>query len=220
MADLSRLFPESIERIYAEGEKILMVLHHGYYSANRFYHNWNHILSCLKQSKRCGKRCAKAPELKAAIWFHDAVYAPNRSDNEEQSALLARQSLTELRLPEDFVDSVSALIMVTRHFSSSDEIPERGSPGAVIRDLDLAILGYSRRRFAEYEYAIRREYAHLEEEEYRRRRSEVLKHFLSRDRLFINPEFQKRYADRARRNIASLLGKLSKGYPRENTSEP
>jgi predicted metal-dependent HD superfamily phosphohydrolase len=61
-----------------------------YAASNRHYHNLAHIEDCLAQLAQVnGLSAAEREILTEAIWWHDVVYDPTRSDNEELSAQLA-----------------------------------------------------------------------------------------------------------------------------------
>ena len=63
-----------------------------YAAPNRHYHNLAHIEDCLDKLARIDGLSATEREiLTEAIWWHDVVYDPRRSDNEELSAQLAEQ---------------------------------------------------------------------------------------------------------------------------------
>ena len=63
-----------------------------YSAPNRHYHNLAHIQDCLDQLARVdGLSASERAILEAAIWWHDVVYDPARSDNEELSAQLAER---------------------------------------------------------------------------------------------------------------------------------
>ncbi len=76
----------------------------------RHYHNLAHIQDCLGQLARVDALSASERAiLEAAIWWHDVVYDPTRSDNEELSAQLAEQNLGA-----EMSGEVGRLIRLTR----------------------------------------------------------------------------------------------------------
>ena len=61
-------------------------LRSAYAEKHRHYHTSAHIESCLALFDE-HRSAAQAPEnVECAIWFHDAVYNPMRTDNERRSA--------------------------------------------------------------------------------------------------------------------------------------
>ena len=80
---------------------------------------------------------------------------------------------------------------------------------SAITDIDLTILGAERARFDEYEADIRREYAFVPEDQFRRRRREILQSFLARPAIYATPWFHERYEARARENLSRSIGALT-----------
>ena len=173
--------------------------------------------------------------VQTALWFHDAVYDPRAADNEERSARLARDVVRSMGLSETFGRRVEALILATRvdptagseqtadRGEDGETMGERGGDGAwrgegpsrsdirLIRDVDLSILGKPPRRYRRYELDIRREYAWVPVEEFRRRRGALLRQLLSRRRLYGTELFRNLYEVRARGNLRWSLRRL--GFP-------
>ena len=114
--------------------------------------------------------------LVLAILFHDAVYDATRKDNEAASARLARLHLTDLGVAPGMIARVEALILATRH---GGEAAADDHDMALLVDLDLAILAATPERYAAYAAAIRREYAHVPEDQFRTGRAAVLTGFLA-----------------------------------------
>src|SRR5687768_6653671 len=67
-----------------------------YTESHRHYHNVQHIEECLAEFAPASSQATHPLVLEFAIWFHDAVYDPRRSDNEEESATLALKCLEQL----------------------------------------------------------------------------------------------------------------------------
>lgn len=180
------------------------VLAAAYQHPERAYHNLGHIVACLEEFDRARAECEDPAAVEAAIWFHDAIYDPRRSDNEQQSADLAARVLRECGASDAFCDRVAVLILVTRH----DRSPE--TPDArLIADVDLSILGKPIEVFDAYEHAIREEYRHVNEADFRAGRVKVLKHFLARDHLFATTAFRACYESTARANLARSIQRLT-----------
>ena len=171
-----------------------------YAAPGRPYHNLAHIEDCL------GKLAA-LPHLSAgerailteAIWWHDVVYNPTRSDNEELSAQLAERDVAA-----DMRDEVGRLIRLTK----GHQVAPGDRLGAILISIDLSILGAEPARYDAYAAAIRKEFAHVQEADYRAGRAEVLRQFAARPMIFPDAAFALKYEQRARENIAREVASL------------
>lgn len=65
----------------------------------RHYHTVDHLTAMLHHIDALEEYAADADLVRLATWFHDAVYLPERSENEERSARLAERALAEAGLP-------------------------------------------------------------------------------------------------------------------------
>lgn len=199
-----------------DGEGVLERLDAGYGAPGRAYHGWTHVRRCLGEldAAEHGELPSDRARavLGAALWFHDAVYDPGRLDNEERSAALAREALLSLGLGRREAERVAELVLATAHGAGS---PEPGDAAALVRDIDLAILAAPPPEFEAYDRAVRTEYGHLSDAEYRAGRSAVLRSFLGRPRIYLTPRFQAREA-RARANLSRAIALLDAGARGEN----
>jgi len=109
-------------------------LHAAYTQSWRAYHNLEHIGHCLAEFASAQHLAQNANAVEAAIWFHDAVYDPQAKDNEERSADLAGNFLSHAGQPNEFCDSVRALILATKHDTTPSSTDSR-----LLTDIDLAI---------------------------------------------------------------------------------
>lgn len=168
----------------------------------RAYHTLEHVMDVLGLLDGCVLSDRTAVEL--AAWFHDAVYDPRATDNEEASARLAREQLAG-RVTPALLGRVEALIRVTATHTPGDD-----ADAAAFVDADLSILGSEPERYEAYASAIRREYGWVPDAEYRVGRARVLNGFLARPHLFWTPAFRDRFEVRARANLAREVAWLSR----------
>jgi predicted metal-dependent HD superfamily phosphohydrolase len=184
-----------------------------YAEPHRHYHDERHIADCLAEFAVV-RALARQPEaVEVALWFHDAVYDPKATDNEERSAALAGRCLSEAGRP-GLGQTVAALVMATK-LHRTDADPD----AALVADVDLSILGQSEARFAEYESQIRAEYAWVPAEVFAAKRAEILRRFLDRPRVYATEPFFTRYERQARENLAQSLRILTQsGQPQGRTS--
>ncbi|AWK09807.1 HD domain-containing protein [Streptomyces spongiicola] len=170
----------------------------------RRYHTTDHLVAVLDRVDTLAGYADDVHLVRLAAWFHDAVYLPERSTNEERSARLAERALTELGLDRARTDEVSRLVLLTRTHTAGDD----DANGMVLCDADLAILASPPDAYESYAAAVREEYGFVPDDVYRTGRAEVLRRLLAQPRLFRTPYGQRRWEDVARRNMAGELERL------------
>lgn len=171
-----------------------------YSAPGRHYHNLAHIEDCLDQLARVDAlSAAERAILEAAIWWHDVVYDPTRSDNEELSAQLA-----EANLGAEMRHEVGRLIRLTR----THQVEPSDKPGAILISIDLSILAAEPSRYDAYAAAIRKEFSHVPDGAYRAGRSDVLRRFAARPVIFPDAAFARALDRKARENLARELSIL------------
>jgi predicted metal-dependent HD superfamily phosphohydrolase len=183
-----------------------------YSAPDRHYHGLAHIEALLRLADVHATTIADSDAVEAAIWFHDAIYDTRRKDNEEKSAELALARLAGVAAPDQLA-RIAAMIRAT----TDHAIPDfgGGAPAGVVRDcalfldFDLAILGSSTAEFADYEEAVRREYAWVSEPQWIAGRRAVLEHFLARPSIYATAQFRATHETAARRNLADALARLT-----------
>lgn len=153
-------------------------------SPGRHYHTLTHLRACLALLRSWGPVHGLTPSedalLGLALCFHDAVYDPERSDNEVRSAALAREELLKAGLPADRVEAVADLVLLTEHGRELATPALSDSLVDLLLDIDLAVLGADAATYARYEQAIAQEYAWVAPEQYSLARARVLRMFLPR----------------------------------------
>ncbi|MGQ4381992.1 HD domain-containing protein [Streptomyces sp. SAS_270] len=175
----------------------------------RRYHTVEHLVAVLDRIDvliEVEKEHAEDPEaVRLAAWFHDAVYLPERSTNEERSARLAERALPEAGLSPARTAEVARLVRLT-----VTHAPEPGdSNGAVLCDADLAILAAPATAYAAYTAAVREEYGFVPDEAFRSGRAAVLSQLLNLPRLFTTPYGAREWEPLARENLRTELARLT-----------
>ncbi|WP_329120854.1 HD domain-containing protein [Streptomyces sp. NBC_01465] len=170
----------------------------------RRYHTPTHLLTVLTHVDTLAEHADDPSAVRLAAWFHDAVYRPDRTENEERSAALAERALPELGLPAPLTAEVARLVRLT---TTHDPDPD-DTNGEVLCDADLAILAASPEDYAAYAASVREEYAFVPDEAFRTGRSAVLAQLLALPALFRTPYGIAHWQDRARSNIATELDLL------------
>src|SRR5262249_39583749 len=131
------------------------------------------------------------------------------TDNEERSAVWAGEALWGLGATEATIARVQALVLQTK----THDADPGAADASVLLDADLAILGASPRRYAEYAAGIRQEYAWVAEEDYRRGRLRVLEGFLRREKIYRTERMCRTHEEQARENLRREIEQLHQNAP-------
>ncbi|MFJ5534301.1 hypothetical protein [Streptomyces sp. NPDC093261] len=175
----------------------------------RRYHTLAHLAAVLDHIDVLTEYADDPDLVRLAAWFHDAVYLPDRSENEERSARLAERALAEAGVDPDRTAEVARLVRLTVTHDPADDDRD----GQVLCDADLAILAAPPSAYATYTAAVREEYGFVPGDAFRAGRSAILRELLALPRLFRTPYGQARWEATARYNIASELEMLSTPGP-------
>ncbi|MFE4264053.1 hypothetical protein [Streptomyces sp. NPDC056883] len=144
------------------------------------------------------------PAVELAAWFHDAVYRPDRSENEERSASLAERALPELGIDDARTAEVARLVRLT---VTHDPAPGDAN-GELLCDADLGVLAGTPQEYAAYAAAVRAEYGFVPDEAFRAGRAAVLRQLLELPRLFRTAYGAAHWEAPARANLAAELAEL------------
>ncbi|MER6916373.1 hypothetical protein ABT354_32330 [Streptomyces sp. NPDC000594] len=170
----------------------------------RRYHTTAHLTAVLDHVDTLAGHAADPDLVRLAAWFHDAVYLPERSENEERSARLAERALAEAGLLAAATDEVARLVRLTVTHAPGDT----DTNGAVLCDADLAVLASGPEGYAAYAAAVREEYGFVPDDAFRSGRAAVLRQLLALDRLFHTPYGRENWEEPARRNLTAELTAL------------
>ncbi|GHC59940.1 HD domain-containing protein [Streptomyces flavofungini] len=172
---------------------------------HRRYHTTEHLTAVLTHIDTLHSHATSPHLVRLAAWFHDAVYAPDRSENEERSARLAERALPEAGLTPAATAEVARLVRLT----TTHDPAEGDANGEVLCDADLAILAAPPDLYAAYAAAVREEYAFVPDEAFREGRANVLRQLLALPRLFRTEYGATHWEPRARENLTTELDLLT-----------
>ncbi|MEU8616389.1 hypothetical protein [Streptomyces sp. NPDC048623] len=175
---------------------------------HRRYHTADHLRAVLDRIDELTDQGGEGGELelvRLGAWFHDAVYRPDRTENEERSAALAERALTEAGLTPHEVTEVARLVRLT---ITHDPAPGDLN-GETLCDADLAILASRPDTYQGYTAAVREEYAFVPDAAFREGRASVLRQLLALPRLFRTPYGAAVWEERARENLERELKELT-----------
>lgn len=145
--------------------------------------------------------------MMAATLFHDIVYDPARSDNEEQS-LAVFLSIASMIAPETPLDAdlVSSMILATKshHFRAGDAARDQAIN--ILLKADLSILWHPDPQvYAWYARGVRQEYAFVPEDQFRTARARILTRL--RDDLLRSDQLTLDEAEALKRNTDGELNR-------------
>ncbi|MFE2977915.1 hypothetical protein [Streptomyces sp. NPDC059258] len=171
----------------------------------RRYHTTAHLIAVLDGVDALAGYADDVHAVRLAAWFHDAVYRPDRSENEERSAALAERALPEAGVPDTVTAEVARLVRLTVTHDPADG--DRN--GEVLCDADLAVLAGGPQEYGTYAARVREEYGFVPDEAFRAGRAAVLRQLLDLPRLFRTPYGAAEWEARARHNLATELELLT-----------
>jgi predicted metal-dependent HD superfamily phosphohydrolase len=171
---------------------------------HRRYHDLVHLAAVLDGVDALAAHAADADAVRLAAWYHDAVYE-GAPDDEENSARLAETELRDLGLSGPLVAETARLVRLTK---THDPAPGDRN-GETLCDADLAILAAGADAYARYVDAVRAEYAHVPDEDFRAGRARILIQLLALPSLFRTPAGRERWEAAARANVEAELRDLT-----------
>lgn len=174
---------------------------------HRRYHDESHledVLLSLDQISIRGERLA--PESLLAAWFHDVIYTGAGGADEHHSAQYAIEALSRFDFSRKLVEGVGELIVATTPNFVTSAMP---AALAHLLDADLSIFGASEQRYQRYSDAVRQEYAHVPEAQFREGRASILNAYLDNDQIYRSVAGRELWEQRARSNLAREIAALS-----------
>jgi len=213
MKDLAEDLPlvfESLLTSHAVDKKYIQVywedVRQHYEEPHRHYHNLNHLRNLLAQLTACKSMIEDWDSVVFAMFYHDIIYDVKRHDNEEQSARVAEQVLSELKFQPERMHRSAAHILATKGHTISADMDT-----CFFIDADLSVLGSDAETYRCYSDQIRKEYSIYADAEYRVGRTKVLNHMLQLPALFKTPFFKDQLETQARKNLAEEINMLTSG---------
>jgi predicted metal-dependent HD superfamily phosphohydrolase len=169
----------------------------------RKYHDVTHLSGVLDVVDRFAGLAPNPDRVRLAAWLHDAVYDPRAlgDANERDSAEFAAGLLATLGAPAAVAVEVARLVGLTAGHATAADDPD----GELLCDADLAVLAADQDRYAEYAAAIRREYAHVSDEDFRAGRAQVLRALLELPSIYRLAPLRQAWEARARANLEREL---------------
>lgn len=186
-----------IKELWLEIEK-------NYSNKKRHYHTLQHLDSLLRELTEVKENIQHWETILFTLYYHDIVYNPLKSNNEEKSAELAEKRMNQLALPNEQIQNCKEQLVATKTHT-----PSNNSDTNYFTDADLSILGQPWETYQLYFKNVRKEYSIFPDFLYNPGRKKALNHFLSMERIFKTDYFYERYEKQAKQNLQKEIERLS-----------
>lgn len=174
-----------------------------YSHKKRHYHTLQHLENLLIQLKAVQTHIHNWNTVLFTLFYHDIIYKAHRTNNEEQSALLAQKRMVQLNVSQEIIDACRLQILATKSHNYSQD-----NDTNFFTDADLSILGQPWAVYEVYYKNVRKEYSVYPDLLYKPGRRKVLEHFLQLPQIFKTAYFYQGYETQARENLRQELGLL------------
>ena len=178
-------------------QELILELSSRYCEPHRHYHTLDHIEYMLMMA---GDQDLSDEQV-LAIWFHDAIYEPQSSTHEADSADLAVEMLTARRYPKAGIELVRQIVIDSEEHAPT--VPE----SALVIDLDLSPLAAAPDVYDRNRDNLRREHAWLSDSEFEGNLRQFLAKMLAKPHIFWTP-WGRQLEAAARGNLQRALDSL------------
>jgi predicted metal-dependent HD superfamily phosphohydrolase len=186
-----------INELWTEIEK-------NYTHKKRNYHTLLHLQNLLDQLTAVKDAIQNWDCILFTLYYHDIIYNALKSDNEEQSALLAKKRMQQISVSSETIELCTKRILATKsHIKSADNDTN------YFTDADLSVLGQSWEVYSNYYKSIRKEYSIYPDLIYNPGRKKVLHHFLAMESIFKTKYFYDKFELQAKQNLQMELDILN-----------
>lgn len=174
-----------------------------YSGKNRHYHTLQHLENLLITLTEVKSEIQHWESILFTLFYHDIIYTALKSDNEENSALLAEKRMQQLSVSNDIIERCKNQILATKSHSKSTD-----SDTNYFTDADLSVLGQPWEIYSLYYKNVRKEYAIYPDFIYNPGRKKVIQHFLSMNSIYKTDYFYNQFEKVAKENLMKELSYL------------
>lgn len=174
-----------------------------YSGKKRHYHTLQHLENLLITLTEVKSEIQHWESILFTLFYHDIIYTALKSDNEENSALLAEKRMQQLSVSNDIIERCKNQILATKSHSKSTD-----SDTNYFTDADLSVLGQPWEIYSLYYKNVRKEYAIYPDFIYNPGRKKVIQHFLSMNSIFKTDYFYNQFEKVAKENLMKELSSL------------
>ncbi|HOY41742.1 MAG TPA: hypothetical protein PLX60_07765 [Chitinophagales bacterium] len=174
-----------------------------YSGKKRHYHTLLHLENLLTKLTEVKSEIQNWESILFTLFYHDIIYTALKSDNEENSALLAEKRMQQLSVSNDIIERCKNQILATKSHSKSTD-----SDTNYFTDADLSVLGQPWEIYSLYYKNVRKEYAIYPDFIYNTGRKKVIQHFLSMNSIYKTDYFYNQFEKVAKENLMKELSYL------------
>ena len=174
-----------------------------YSGKKRHYHTLQHLENLLITLTEVKSEIQNWESILFTLFYHDIIYTALKSDNEENSALLAEKRMQQLSVSNDIIERCKNQILATKSHSKSTD-----SDTNYFTDADLSVLGQPWEIYSLYYKNVRKEYAIYPDFIYNTGRKKVIQHFLSMNSIYKTDYFYNQFEKVAKENLMKELSSL------------
>ena len=179
--------------------RALGIVLNGYSTPGRHYHGLSHLVHGLAQVDDLPDMPIVDEEALVLAWFcHDLRYNARIPDLANVKASARRAVILSKAMGFEHKEQRNSAkaVLATCHSLPPESLIEK-----CIVDLDLSILGADKLTYKNYEAGIRKEYAWVPFEDYKKARVSVLQNFLEKERLYWLDFFHDKYDASRKENL-------------------
>lgn len=174
-----------------------------YSNSKRHYHTLQHLENVLIKLIEVKAEIKKWEIILFSLFYHDIIYNPFKSNNEEKSSELGEKRMTQISVSTESIKACKKQILATK-----SHLPSADSDTNYFTDADLSVLGQPWEIYSEYVKNVRKEYSLYPDLIYIPGRKNVLKHFLEMDRIFKTDFFYMKLEAQAKENLSKEMSFL------------
>jgi len=203
---LKETFIQLLEKYSADKNRIAELwneIETNYSHKKRHYHTLTHLENLLQQLLQVKSSIKNWDTVLFSLYYHDVIYNPLKTTNEEKSAEFAANRLQSISVSEKIIKDCVCQILATKKHNHCDD-----NDVNYFTDADLSILGQPWDVYEVYCKNVRKEYSLYPDLIYIPGRKKVLQHFLQMLRIFKTVYFFERFEKQAKENLNNELQEI------------
>jgi len=204
--NLEKIFIETLQKYTSDKTKIESFHNEialNYNSNTRFYHNFTHIKNMVEFALSIKEKIEDFDTFILAIFYHDVIYNSRKSNNEEESAKLAKNHLSLINFNIYKIDIISEMILRSKNHSESKS--DDSNDLKLFLDTDLLIFASPKNIYQQYVSNIKEEYKHVPKIIFNTKRKQILKNIYSEKYIYKTNLFRTNHEQQAKNNILSEI---------------